>query len=156
MSEAASSSRLVRRLLLERELAGFVFAHLGAFGEQTLKLVGGELFAQESMQTVAEPRRQTTACRRLCGVRRVGITRQTRGVRQPARVRDPQRQVVEEDPSAAVFSHQRKALPQYGKRLSQFSAFGQHATELRQCVSQQSPCAHRRSPRKRCQLAKRG
>src|SRR5437764_1619627 len=89
---------LSRASVLQREPAGFIFAHLGAFGEEAFELMGGKLVTQESVQTVAEPRRLATSCRRLCGVRRICITRQTCGVCQLARVRDPKRQVVEEDP----------------------------------------------------------
>ena len=66
-------------------------AHLRAFGEQVLEVAGGKLVAQESVQTVAESRRQTTACRLLRGVHRVRITRKTCGVCQRARVRYPKR-----------------------------------------------------------------
>ena len=46
---AHSTSKAEGRLLLERQPAGFVFSHLGTFGEQALKLVGGEFLAQQRL-----------------------------------------------------------------------------------------------------------
>ena len=73
----------------------------------------------------------------VCGPYRFGEAGETRGVREFARQRAPQRQVVHESPGETPsFCQQGHAFARSGEGVVEIPAFGEHAREVGESVSE--------------------